>query len=212
LDFQSIHQSWQQTDWLEGENMKTAGFLLVFFNYALIMSLPFLFFENRDGRRCPMWWVTALPFLVLPVVVGLHGQAWIPPIAPTAGVSGGVLAIAATLTSVLSIVLVASALRAHGARAPQWHQEHDLPAAIVTRGPYSRVRHPFYLAYLLMFSAIFVLAPNAGTISVLVYAMLALNYTAAREEQRLSNSKLGSQYRAYVEQSGRFLPRLGAVG
>ena len=82
----------------------------------------------------------------------------------------------------------------------------DTPESLVTGGPYARLRHPFYLAYLLMFLAAALIAPGAGTIGALAYAAVVLNHTAAREERLLCASDLGDQYRAYAARTGRFLP------
>jgi protein-S-isoprenylcysteine O-methyltransferase Ste14 len=77
----------------------------------------------------------------------------------------------------------------------------------VTYGPYQRVRHPFYAAFLLAFAGAFLLAPQWGALSTLIYAFLTLNFTAANEERRLAGSRLGAEYQNYLRQTGRFWPR-----
>ena len=188
--------------------MNAAILVLVTLNFVLIATLPLVFFEKRDGRLSPMWWITVAPFFALPVFVALHGIGYMAPLVASDGVVGRGLAIFAIASSTLSIVLIVLTIGAHQARASLWHQEHDLPPMLVTKGPYSRVRHPFYLAFLLMFLAAAAIVPNAGTISVLIYAAFLLNHTAAREERRLCTSHFGKQYRSYIARSGRFIPPL----
>ena len=188
--------------------MNWTAMALLGLDYGLVMSLPFLFFEKRDRRRRAMWWVTAAPFIVLPGLMALGGLGAVPAvIAPDAAV-GVALSIASVGPSALSIGLVAAALATHNRPLPQWHQGRDRPRRLVTSGPYARVRHPFYLAYLLMFLAAAMIAPSPVVLAALVYAAVALGCTAAREERRLSASDLGGSYRAYMARTGRFLPRV----
>ncbi len=82
-------------------------------------------------------------------------------------------------------------------------REHTL----VTKGPYRWVRHPFY---------------DAGAISVVANALVAANWfplaggslalallvlRTNREEERLL-ARFGDSYRAYVQRTGRFLPKI----
>jgi protein-S-isoprenylcysteine O-methyltransferase Ste14 len=127
-------------------------------------------------------------------------------LAPDSG-SGLGLALFGTFLSASSIALITLTLGIHKAPPSQWHQENDAPQELVTRGPYSRIRHPFYSGYLLAFLAAVCICPTAGTVGVFIYAGLILNHTAAREEQRLRASEFGTEYRAYMERTGRFLPR-----
>ena len=39
--------------------------------------------------------------------------------------------------------------------------------------------------------------------------LVRVNVTAAREEKRLSESEFGAEYRAYLQTTGRFFPKLG---
>jgi protein-S-isoprenylcysteine O-methyltransferase Ste14 len=188
--------------------MSAAVLVLVAFNLAVIAALPLVVFEKRDGRLGPMWWITAAPFFVLPLFIALPRVGYMVPLVANDGPVGRALAILAVVPSTLSIALIMLAITVHQARASLWHQEHDLPPVLVTKGPYTRVRHPFYLAFLLMFLAAVALVPNAGTIGALICAAILLGHTAAREERRLCTSHFGPQYKAYIARSGRFLPPL----
>ncbi len=188
--------------------MDVAVFFLLALNFLFLVSLPFVFFEKRDGRLNPMWWVTAAPFVVCPGLLVASQLGLITPfVVPDSGLGWG-LALFGVILSASSIALVAFTLGSHQAPLSQWHQENDTPQELVTHGPYSRIRHPFYAAYLLAFLAAVSICPTAGTVGVLIYAAFLLNHTAAREEQRLRASEFGTQYRAYTARTGRFLPRM----
>lgn len=86
-----------------------------------------------------------------------------------------------------------------------------VPTAIVTTGPYARIRHPIYTANQLVLLGITVFTGSLWIAANLL--MLCFYYTrsALAEERRLAQ-----EYRHYVDyrmQTGRFLPRwLGRPG
>lgn len=82
------------------------------------------------------------------------------------------------------------------------------PAALVTRGPFRYVRHPFYTSYL-----IFWLATGVATTSVICWIgpaiLLACYIVAAQREERLiSRGRFGAEYASYASRTGILLPRL----
>jgi protein-S-isoprenylcysteine O-methyltransferase Ste14 len=82
--------------------------------------------------------------------------------------------------------------------------EHSL----VTRGPFARVRHPIYLAMLLLLIA---WAIGLGHLLALIIAVpLILIGTAirVREEEKLLIAQFGEGYRAYARATPAFIPRL----
>lgn len=84
-------------------------------------------------------------------------------------------------------------------------REHTL----VTSGPYRWVRHPFYDCVALCVLVNSVVAANWF---LFLTGGLALGLMVARtrkEEEKLL-ACFGDAYRAYMERTGRFLPRLGA--
>jgi protein-S-isoprenylcysteine O-methyltransferase Ste14 len=179
--------------------MNEATLLLFLMNFALIGALPFVFFKH--GRFNLLWCLTSAPYVICAAVLVisyLSGQQdrW-------SAVSG----IAAVPFSVLSIGLISLTLGTHRVALALWHQKDDAPQQIVTSGPYRRIRHPFYAAFLTALFGAVVLSPSAGTLLSFTYALFMLNFTAAREEKRLANSEFGSDYRRYMQQTGRFLPK-----
>ncbi len=82
-------------------------------------------------------------------------------------------------------------------------EEHSL----VTSGPYRWVRHPMYSAIFLQSLTFFLLSANW----IIGLAGLGANILiAARvdKEEALMIEEFGDEYRAYMQRSGRFLPRM----
>jgi protein-S-isoprenylcysteine O-methyltransferase Ste14 len=179
--------------------------VVVLADFAAIGLLPRVFFKR--GALNGGWWLTALPFFCGPaflIAAAAAGwRSWL-----GAGLPSTVTAAVAGVLAASSLALLTMTLGTHRIPLALWHQDDDAPASIVTYGAYARIRHPFYTSFLLALIAAAVLFPHAGTVLPLCYALVKLNLTAAREEQRLSSSEFGGEYRAYVARTGRFLPVL----
>jgi protein-S-isoprenylcysteine O-methyltransferase Ste14 len=187
--------------------LNPVSLLLILLNFAMIGLLPRLHFR-QDGRLNGRWWLTAAPLLLSPSILVLHALGiWFP------GLSLGSLpapwdGILCVPFQVLSIAGIAMTIGCHRIPLSLWHQDNDAPRALVTWGPYRRVRHPFYASFLLAMVGAFVFLPDAGTLGALLLAFFILNTTAGKEEARLSASDFGAEYRAYMRNTGRFLPRI----
>jgi protein-S-isoprenylcysteine O-methyltransferase Ste14 len=78
---------------------------------------------------------------------------------------------------------------------------------LVTSGPYAFIRHPFYDSVALFILSIALSAANwffmlAG---VLFFSLISIR--TAKEEANLM-ARFGEAYRTYIQQTGRFLPKL----
>lgn len=184
--------------------MDKAALTISLLSFVQIAILPVAFFR-RDGRLNLNWWLTALPFWTCMGLLLAAAAGAIRPQTPSSWSTG--LGVAAAVAAAGSIALMFSTWGTHRVRISLWHQENDAPQSIVTVGPYSVIRHPFYAAFLLAFVSAVLALPHLATVLTLTYAAVALNLTAAREERRLSGSEFGPQYREYMERTGRFLPR-----
>lgn len=78
---------------------------------------------------------------------------------------------------------------------------------LVQTGPYRWVRHPLYVVFALMFLSLSLLTANwlITVIGVGVFALLRVRLP--KEEAHLL-ARYGGEYRAYMQRTGRFLPRL----
>lgn len=83
-------------------------------------------------------------------------------------------------------------------------KEHSL----VTGGPYRWVRHPFYSSGTLFILANSLAAANwfLSLTGVLFFILIVIR--TRREEKHLL-ARFGDEYRNYMRQTGRFLPRIG---
>jgi protein-S-isoprenylcysteine O-methyltransferase Ste14 len=171
-------------------------------NLMVLAALPSFFF--RRGRLTAGWVATAAPFILAGIGLLLGAQA---PLAPAVASIVGLLSAALAAASAL---LVGFTLGTHQQPVSMWHQEDDMPTRLVTHGAYARIRHPFYAAFQLNLLACLAAAPNVLTLIALAAGVIQLNRTAAREEKRLLASAGGLEYRAYMETTGRFVPRTAA--
>lgn len=81
---------------------------------------------------------------------------------------------------------------------------------LAVNGPYARMRHPQYVAFVLIMLGFLVQWPTLLTLAmfpVLVWMYLRL---ARREEQEIRR-EFGAEYARYAERTPAFFPRLGAA-
>jgi protein-S-isoprenylcysteine O-methyltransferase Ste14 len=178
--------------------------------FGLVGLLPLLFFR-RGGHFNARWWLTATPFFLCAVLLVLALAGVIAPWVDPASAAGATLAVLATPLAAASIALVALTVGSHDQRVALWHQPDQLPDALVTRKAYRRLRHPFYLAFMLAFAGISLFLPHPLVWATAAYGFVALHLTARDEERRLLASPLGDQYREYMGRTNRFLPRGGYI-
>lgn len=84
---------------------------------------------------------------------------------------------------------------------------------LVSSGPYARIRHPTYLAVMLIaLSAALLLLHLLLLLNFLLVVAIATRRARLEERLLASEEGLGAEYRAYMERTGRFLPRLRTDG
>ena len=79
---------------------------------------------------------------------------------------------------------------------------------LVTSGPYRWVRHPFYSSGTLFMLANAVAAANwfLALAGVLFFILILIR---TQKEEQILLARFGDEYRNYMRQTGRFLPRIG---
>ena len=82
--------------------------------------------------------------------------------------------------------------------------------ALATSGPYAHIRHPQYVAFVLILLGFLLQWPTLLTL--LMFPILLVMYArlAIREEFEM-RAQFGVSYDAYAAQTPRFIPRLGAL-
>jgi protein-S-isoprenylcysteine O-methyltransferase Ste14 len=79
---------------------------------------------------------------------------------------------------------------------------------MVSHGPYHWVRHPLYDSAALLIAAISLAAANWFFLATGAAVLLLLVKRTRTEEANLV-ARFGDSYRAYMDRTGRFLPRIG---
>lgn len=83
--------------------------------------------------------------------------------------------------------------------------------ALAVTGPYARIRHPQYVAFMLIMISFLIQWPTLVTL--MMFPILVRTYVrlALREEKAIS-AEFGEQYLRYAENTPRFIPRLREKG
>jgi protein-S-isoprenylcysteine O-methyltransferase Ste14 len=189
--------------------MSASTYLLASLGYATMYALPHLFFRgDASGRFNLRWWLTSLPFATAPVALVLSYLGRAPAVmVPASSPAAAVLELGAVPLLAASLALVAATVASHRVPLALWHQHDDAPRSIVTHGPYRWVRHPFYVAFLMLLAGTAMVTRDAIGLGSLLLGGVILSWTARREERRLAASELGAEYASYLERTGRFVPR-----
>ena len=85
----------------------------------------------------------------------------------------------------------------------QLRQEHQL----ITAGPYARIRHPLYTAIDSFGLALALVSTNWFFVAFFIICLAGLWFRVPKEEQMMLN-QFGEDYKAYMQRTGRFLPKL----
>ena len=163
---------------------------------------------ERPGER--RMWLLFVPMValwcILPWVGLTHsGGPFALPGFATAGVYV-VLRWAAALAAVAGFLLTLDCWRRMG---DDWRMDiSDDHTALITDGPFRRIRHPIYAFSILIMISTAVVLPTPSMIALAALHLSLMNIKARNEEAHLARMH-GDAWRRYVEQTGRFLPRLG---
>jgi protein-S-isoprenylcysteine O-methyltransferase Ste14 len=157
--------------------------VLVWFGYAPMVAawcaLPWLAFTRTSG------WRAAPPF-------ALDGIAY------------PALRWLAALAAVGCLVATLRCWRAMGRNRRM--DISDRNTALLTGGPFARIRHPIYAFSIAMMVATVIVLPTAAMLATAIVHIVLMNVKARGEEAHLARLH-GDAYARYVERTGRFLPR-----
>lgn len=83
---------------------------------------------------------------------------------------------------------------------------------LVTTGPYRWIRHPLYTTGVALLLAIGLMAANWFILGLTLIAFAAMRLVVVPLEERELLAKFGVEYSAYMQRTGRFIPRLSGSG
>lgn len=91
----------------------------------------------------------------------------------------------------------------------QWSAQLQLTKNhhLITTGPYARMRHPLYTAIFGWCAALSLLTANWIFVAVCVLSVAGLVWRVPKEEQMMIEA-FGDEYKAYMQRTGRFFPKL----
>lgn len=138
----------------------------------------------------------------------LSGVAWFAWRVAT-GAASGLWEIALGLFA-CSLALFAWTIKSSRKTPPTLAFDNDEPTFLLHHGPYQFVRHPFYLSYLMFWSATAIASPGLLPWAAPAVMLGVYWHAASREEQKFARSSLATAYNAYRAKAGMFLPRLGS--
>ena len=90
-----------------------------------------------------------------------------------------------------------------------WHvlYEAQRTGTLATTGPYSRIRHPQYVAFVLIMTGFLMQWPTLVTL--VMFPILVVMYVRlARQEEHDTEARFGQAWRDYAAVTPRFFPRL----
>ncbi|MCX7339387.1 MAG: protein-S-isoprenylcysteine O-methyltransferase [Hyphomicrobiales bacterium] len=113
------------------------------------------------------------------------------------------LGIAVALVALVMFHLTHKALGRYWSVSLQMREDHKL----ITTGIYARIRHPMYTAFWLMALAQALLLPNwiAGFSGLVGFGILYV--LRVGQEERIMLDTFGAEYQAYMDRTGRLLPK-----
>lgn len=146
--------------------------------------------------------VVALPLLLL-IVAYLIRPSWLAWSRIDIPVG---LRYAAAVVGLLMIPVVVWVFRSLGSNVSETVLTRE-GQRLVSWGPYRWVRHPLYTTASVILAALSLVAANGAMALLTALVMIGVPFIARREESQLL-ARFGPDYVAYMERTGRFLPRV----
>jgi len=119
--------------------------------------------------------------------------------------------------AIAATILVTSIALYEWARATIWGRRFGLgwgeqvPDTLCDAGPYRRIRHPIYLAYMLASLAALVALPHWVTAAAFAAQVALFTHAARSDEARIAQSPMAADYAAYRRRAGMLWPRVSSA-
>lgn len=161
--------------------------------------------KSQGGRTLAALRLLSL-FGLLPLVLYLVNPAWVTWARLPLAAWLRWLGVGVALAMLPAIVWLFRTIGANISPRETTREGHRL----VTAGPYRYIRHPLYTFGALFYVALALMTALWPVVAVLAVAFGVLAWRTRKEEQNLI-ARFGEDYRLYMAQTGRFLPRLRAL-
>jgi len=163
----------------------------------------------QQGIERLMWivWVPLVAaWIALPwIALAGSGAPW-----GTPGIESSAYAALRWVAAFVGIGCLAFTIRSWIRMGKDWRMDVSLDSrtALITDGPFRRIRHPIYAFSILLMVCTAIVLPTWPMLGVAVIQIALYNAKARNEERHLLKSH-GEEYARYVERTGRFVPRFG---
>ncbi len=162
---------------------------------------------ERPGER--LMWLLFVPMVVawcvLPWVALTHSRG---PFSLPGFATAGAWPALRWIAAVAAVAGLAMTIECWRRMGKDWRMDiSDEHTALITDGPFRRVRHPIYAFSILIMVATAVVLPTPSMIALAALHLSLMNIKARNEEAHLARMH-GDAWLRYVERTGRFLPRV----
>ena len=111
------------------------------------------------------------------------------------------------LAAVGAVLCWVATLRCYRRMGDDWRMDVTAQeTALITDGPFRRIRHPIYAFSILLMLASAVVLPTLPMLAVALVHVTLMNLKARNEEAHLA-AMHGADYARYAARTGRFMPR-----
>lgn len=164
--------------------------------------------EKQDFSSEESWQLRLRVFGALTFYLGMLAWLIYPPLMGWSAIAGWPLWLRQAGVALMALTLpllywMFSSLADNITPTVTTRQEHQL----VSSGPYRYIRHPLYTFGTMMFFGFILLAGNWFLMAAAVLGLSAL-FARTPQEEAMLVKKFGDEYRAYMERTGRHLPKL----
>lgn len=104
------------------------------------------------------------------------------------------------------IVLIVSGFFSLSGMRKVFNEVRDKPE-VIRKGVFSIVRHPVYFGEILLYLGLLLLSMSIASAIIWIMAIIFLNYIAGYEEKILLDH-FGEEYRAYMNEVPRWIPKI----
>jgi protein-S-isoprenylcysteine O-methyltransferase Ste14 len=112
-----------------------------------------------------------------------------------------------TIAAAAAVLCWVATLRCYQRMGDDWRMDvTSRETALITDGPFRRIRHPIYAFSILLMLASVVVLPTLPMLAIALVHVTLMNLKARNEEAHLA-AMHGADYARYAARTGRFMPR-----